>query len=223
MKIIRASDRIHYRLAMITCAFATSIWLTGAGYADDEKSDELRTKAEKLMRKAADLKAQGSAEEATRLAREAGELQQAAKKVVRDSAKSEKLRNQDPGLAKLEEARGQLKRLSQEAEELHQKGRHEDAERLQDQARRMKEKIAAAQQNLGDGDGRKFSGPAVGAVQLPKVHENAIPHTGSVVEYWPDGRRKSERIYKAGKMISAVYYASDGRRVYEMAETGGGN
>ena len=61
--------------------------------------------------------------------------------------------------------------------------------------------------------------PSIGtAVSLPQVHENAIPDTGSVVEYWPDGRRKSERTYRDGKMISAVYYASNGTRVYEMSE-----
>lgn len=59
-------------------------------------------------------------------------------------------------------------------------------------------------------------------VELPHIHDNAIPYTGSVVEYWPDGRRKSERTYKEGRMVSAIYYASNGRRVYEMAENQGG-
>ena len=66
--------------------------------------------------------------------------------------------------------------------------------------------------------------PGIGnAVSLPQVHENAIPNTGSVVEYWPDGRRKSERTYRDGKIVIAVYFASDGTRVYEMFEAREGN
>ena len=62
-----------------------------------------------------------------------------------------------------------------------------------------------------------------GGVALPQVHENAIPHTGIVVEFWPDGRRKSERTYRDGKIVIAVYFASDGTRVYEMFEAREGN
>ena len=63
------------------------------------------------------------------------------------------------------------------------------------------------------------TGSTAPSVQLPQIPENAVPNTGSVVEYWPDGQKKSERLYKSGKLVTAVYFASDGRRVYEMAES----
>jgi hypothetical protein len=54
-------------------------------------------------------------------------------------------------------------------------------------------------------------------VQLPVIGEDAIPTTGAVVEYWPNGQVKSERQYQDGQMTAAVFYASDGTAVYEMS------
>jgi hypothetical protein len=56
-------------------------------------------------------------------------------------------------------------------------------------------------------------------VQLPVIGEDAIPTTGAVAEYWPNGQMKSERVYQDGQMTAAVFYASDGTLVYEMSAT----
>jgi hypothetical protein len=53
---------------------------------------------------------------------------------------------------------------------------------------------------------------------LPTVPESIRPQNGNVVEYWPDGKEKSERVYRDNKVHEAVYYSSDGSVVYEMSE-----
>ena len=52
---------------------------------------------------------------------------------------------------------------------------------------------------------------------IPAIPASAIPRTGSVIEYWPHGQVKSEREYIDGKMVSGVYYTSNGQVIYEMA------
>jgi hypothetical protein len=53
--------------------------------------------------------------------------------------------------------------------------------------------------------------------ELPKIPESLTPKNGSVVEYWPNGEKKSEREYRDGRVINAVYYASNGTVVFEMS------
>jgi hypothetical protein len=56
------------------------------------------------------------------------------------------------------------------------------------------------------------------AVELPSIPAEVRPVNGSVVEYWPNGKTLSERVYASGQIRDAVYYASDGTVVFEMSE-----
>ena len=56
------------------------------------------------------------------------------------------------------------------------------------------------------------------AVELPSIPAEVKPNNGSIVEYWPNGKTRSERVYRAGRVAEAVYYASDGTVVFEMSD-----
>jgi hypothetical protein len=55
---------------------------------------------------------------------------------------------------------------------------------------------------------------------MPTIPDALLPQSGEVVEYWPDGTIKSERVYRDNKLLEAVYYSSEGSVVYEMCENG---
>jgi hypothetical protein len=58
----------------------------------------------------------------------------------------------------------------------------------------------------------------VRVADIPTVPESIRPQNGDVVEYWPNGRTRSERVYRDDKVHEAVYYSSNGEVVYEMSE-----
>jgi hypothetical protein len=71
-------------------------------------------------------------------------------------------------------------------------------------------------------DKRFKEGPAPQAqhkpVELPLVPADIRPINGCIVEYWPNGKLRSERVYVSGRVQEAVYCASDGTVTFEMSE-----
>jgi len=162
----------------------------------------------RLHAKLEDLVAAGQMEQASKLKNQITELKEAHGRV--------------PRKAEMAQAKEHLLQLRQHVKELHAQGRHEEAERAEEKARNVKERIPASEQGPSL---RKKSpkSPApkearTHAVELPHIHDNAVPHNGSVAEYWPDGTAKSQRTYRDGRMISAIYYASNGKCIYQMSE-----
>ena len=56
------------------------------------------------------------------------------------------------------------------------------------------------------------------AVELPLIPADVKPKNGCIVEYWPNGKLRSERVYVSGRVQEAVYCASDGTVTFEMSE-----
>jgi hypothetical protein len=54
-------------------------------------------------------------------------------------------------------------------------------------------------------------------VIIPEVPASLAPQHGDVVEYWPNGKTKSERSYRSGEVEEACYYSSNGETVFEMS------
>ncbi len=197
MKITPTQGRIHLRFLTRTLALAALIGAGVVAFGDDTKIDQLRAEADKLMRKAEELKARGAGDEAGQLARKADELRRNAKIIEKERSQpkerqdaapreqQEKLdrlheklnallaagrkddaaalkkefaelqrgKDRGPGPDQLAEARERLKLIRQEIEELRGHGRNADADRLEERARQMKEKIAGAEghRDLGPG------------------------------------------------------------------------
>jgi len=245
----------------------TLLWAGSAAFAADDRSPaQLLQDAEKLTRKAQDLKEQGAAEEALKAARQAEELRTSAhrraqqtkpkkgaegihteqkehikrlhakledlvaagqmEQVARLKSEIAELKKAHGGTSRkadLAEAKEHLAQLRQHLKELHAQGRHEEAGYAEEKARIMKKKIQAAGQEAAPRKKNPKS-PALKeasthAVELPRIHDNAVPHNGSVVEYWPDGAAKSKRTYRDGRIINAIYYASNGKTIYQMSES----
>jgi hypothetical protein len=55
-------------------------------------------------------------------------------------------------------------------------------------------------------------------IEMPMIPDKIVPIDGNVVEYWPNGKTRSERVYRSGRVQEAAYYASDGSVIYEMSE-----
>jgi ABC-type transport system substrate-binding protein len=66
---------------------------------------------------------------------------------------------------------------------------------------------------------QRTTAPAPAAsVQVPSIPDTVKPLNGTVVEYWPNGMTRAELIYHAGRVVNAVYSASNGTVFYEMQE-----
>lgn len=96
------------------------------------RPERLRGEAEKLIRKAQDLKAQGAAEEANKLANEAEKLQYQAAKFEKEHAQP-----RERGDAVSHEKQEKLERLRAEVKELAAAGKMEQAARLKEEILQM--------------------------------------------------------------------------------------
>ncbi len=52
--------------------------------------------------------------------------------------------------------------------------------------------------------------------ELPSIPDSALGGNAVVVEFWPNGQLKSERVYQDGKLTEGVFFASDGTVILEM-------
>ena len=52
---------------------------------------------------------------------------------------------------------------------------------------------------------------------IPSIPASMSPVNGTVIEYWPNGQERSERVYREGQVQEAIYYSSNGQVVFEMS------
>ncbi len=51
----------------------------------------------------------------------------------------------------------------------------------------------------------------------PLIPTSIAPVNGTIIEYWPNRKVRSERVYRDGSVHEAVFYSSNGQLVFEMA------
>ena len=54
----------------------------------------------------------------------------------------------------------------------------------------------------------------------PLIPASMTPINGTIIEYWPNRKVRSERVYRDGSVQEAVFYSSNGQVVFEMASGG---
>ena len=54
---------------------------------------------------------------------------------------------------------------------------------------------------------------------ISTIPDELVPRNGSVTEYWPNHKVRSERTYRDGQIEEAVYYTAEGTVVFEVSGT----
>ena len=55
------------------------------------------------------------------------------------------------------------------------------------------------------------------SIQVPLFPKEVRPDTGTIIGYWPNGNVKSEGVFKDGKVVTAIFYTSEGTVMYEVS------
>ncbi|MBI4663361.1 MAG: hypothetical protein HY735_31560 [Verrucomicrobia bacterium] len=139
MKGIAANHGIHRKFFTGSLVLTALIGASALAFAQDAKPQRMRAEAEALMRKAQELKARGSAEEAHRVAKEAEELMRAAGGFEKQRAQEGK--SKEPADLERQE---KIKHLRAELKELTAAGKME-------QAAKVKQAIAELEHRPGPG------------------------------------------------------------------------
>ena len=82
--------------------------------------------------------------------------------------------------------------------------------------------VTTPSQNLASTPGAKNSNPSsTETTTAPLATVNRpTPENGAVTEHYPNGQLKAERVYKNGRLVTAVEYSETGQSLYEMSDDG---